>query len=310
MSKARDLANAGTALGAVTATELAYVDGVTSAIQTQLNAKQAVVSGVNDTEIGYLDGVTSAIQAQIDSKITGSSAISPTIVDAKGDIIAATAADTVARLAVGSNNTVLTADSAEATGLKWSAPAGAAPFLVQKVVNNWYGVQGGTGAGYSPVQNTTYFIPVYLNAGTYDRLRIRCSGNSGTSIDFRVGIYNSSSTTGLPTTVVLDAGLLNTESTGNYDKTISQTLTSGFYYLAVNKQGNDPYGQQYASYTNFSLNEGPSPAGVGFMNDGSWNFNNSLSFPRVASVTGAFGTVSSISSYGGNAPWIMIRLAS
>jgi hypothetical protein len=44
------------------------------------------------------------------------------LVDAKGDIIAATAADTVARVAVGANNLVLTADSAEATGLKWAAP--------------------------------------------------------------------------------------------------------------------------------------------------------------------------------------------
>ena len=51
--------------------------------------------------------------------------IQKTIVDAKGDIIAATAADTVARLAVGSNNFVLTADSAQATGLKWAAPTGA-----------------------------------------------------------------------------------------------------------------------------------------------------------------------------------------
>ena len=39
MSKARDLANAGTALTTVSATELGYVDGVTSAIQTQLNAR-------------------------------------------------------------------------------------------------------------------------------------------------------------------------------------------------------------------------------------------------------------------------------
>ena len=55
--------------------------------------------------------------------ITAASAINPTIVDAKGDIIAATAADTVARLAVGANDTVLTADSTAATGLKWAAPA-------------------------------------------------------------------------------------------------------------------------------------------------------------------------------------------
>lgn len=123
MSKARDLANAADVLDDVSATELSYVNGVTSAIQTQLNAKQAVVSGVDDTEIGYLNGVTSAIQTQIDSKIGQATAINPTIVDAKGDIIAATAADTVARLAVGTNDTVLTADSSTATGLKWATPA-------------------------------------------------------------------------------------------------------------------------------------------------------------------------------------------
>jgi hypothetical protein len=50
-----------------------------------------------------------------------SNAIQNAIVDAKGDIIAATAADTPARLAVGANDTVLTADSTAATGLKWAA---------------------------------------------------------------------------------------------------------------------------------------------------------------------------------------------
>lgn len=55
--------------------------------------------------------------------ITQATAISPTLVDAKGDIIAATAADTVARLAVGANDTVLTADSTTATGLKWATPS-------------------------------------------------------------------------------------------------------------------------------------------------------------------------------------------
>lgn len=53
-----------------------------------------------------------------------SAGIAKTIVDAKGDIIAATAADTVSRLAVGANDTVLTADSSTATGLKWATVAG------------------------------------------------------------------------------------------------------------------------------------------------------------------------------------------
>jgi len=73
MTKARDLANFGTAGATVSATELGYVDGVTSAIQTQINAKQAVVANVDDTEIGYLNGVTSAIQTQLDSKASATS---------------------------------------------------------------------------------------------------------------------------------------------------------------------------------------------------------------------------------------------
>jgi hypothetical protein len=50
-------------------------------------------------------------------------AIQNAIVDAKGDLITATAADTPARLAVGSNGQILTADSTTATGLKWATAA-------------------------------------------------------------------------------------------------------------------------------------------------------------------------------------------
>ena len=57
-------------VASVSSTELGYLDGVTSAIQTQLNSKQATISGVSDTEIGYLDGVTSAIQTQLNAKQT------------------------------------------------------------------------------------------------------------------------------------------------------------------------------------------------------------------------------------------------
>ncbi len=52
----------------------------------------------------------------------GDTAIQPTIFDAKADLLTATAADTPARLAVGTNGQVLTADSSEATGLKFATP--------------------------------------------------------------------------------------------------------------------------------------------------------------------------------------------
>jgi hypothetical protein len=48
-----------------------------------------------------------------------SAGIAKTIVDAKGDLIAATAADTVSRLAVGTNGQYLAANSSAATGLEW-----------------------------------------------------------------------------------------------------------------------------------------------------------------------------------------------
>jgi hypothetical protein len=62
-----------------------------------------------------------------------SNAIQNAIVDAKGDLIGATAADTPARLAVGTNGQVLTADSTAGTGLAWTTlTAGATVKSVRK----------------------------------------------------------------------------------------------------------------------------------------------------------------------------------
>lgn len=75
-----DAANIGS--GLVSNTEFGYLDGVTSAIQTQLDGKAAsshthnatdIGAGtVSNTEFGYLDGVTSAIQTQLDGKAASS----------------------------------------------------------------------------------------------------------------------------------------------------------------------------------------------------------------------------------------------
>lgn len=98
MTKARDLANASTALSAVSATELGYVDGVTSAIQTQLDAKLA-------------------------SSTAATTYVANSLADAKGDIFVASADNTVTRLPVGSTGDTIVVDSSTATGLRYRSAA-------------------------------------------------------------------------------------------------------------------------------------------------------------------------------------------
>jgi len=80
-----------------------------------------------------------------------------TAIDAKGDLVPGTGADTFARLAVGANDTVLTADSSTATGLKWAA-AGASGsanvagknFILNSGFNVWQ-----RGTSFSAAANTS-----------------------------------------------------------------------------------------------------------------------------------------------------------
>ena len=95
-------------------------DGAT-AIETLGDGIDASFVGLKGGTTGQVLSKTSATDlaftwvAQDDSN-----AIQNAIVDAKGDLIAATGADTPARLAVGTNGQILTADSTAATGLKWA----------------------------------------------------------------------------------------------------------------------------------------------------------------------------------------------
>jgi len=187
MSKARDLANAGTALTTVSATELGYVDGVTSAIQTQ-----------------------------IDSKIGSASAINPTIVDAKGDIIAATAADTVARLAVGANGTVLTAASGQATGLQWATPSSYNPNYV--LLNSGGTSLSGTSTSVSGISGKNdlyiYVLDMKTSSGQGYDYTFTFNGDTGANYNM-VGVRHNS----------VDAPLVRPIL--NYEDQTKGTLTAG-----------------------------------------------------------------------------------
>jgi hypothetical protein len=99
--------------------------GIQDALTSQKGAVQ--LSDSTSTTSSILAATPTAVKSAYDlantANTTANAAIAKAIVDAKGDLIAATAADTVARLAIGTNAQVLTADSAEATGMKWATPA-------------------------------------------------------------------------------------------------------------------------------------------------------------------------------------------
>ena len=101
-----------------------FADPAASGVTSVTGTAPIVSSGGTTPAISVTVGTgANTVAAGNDSRITG--AIQSTLVDAKGDLIVATTADTVARLPVGATNGhVLTVDSAEAGGMKWAAASG------------------------------------------------------------------------------------------------------------------------------------------------------------------------------------------
>jgi len=99
-----------------------------------------------------------------------------TILDAKGDLISATAADTPARLAVGSNGQILSADSTTSTGLKWITPASSGKVL--QVVQGTYATEVSSAsstyadtnlsASITPSANTSKILAMFAMSGGKD----------------------------------------------------------------------------------------------------------------------------------------------
>jgi hypothetical protein len=129
-------------------------------------------------------------------------AIQNAIVDAKGDLIAATANDTPARLAVGANGQTIVANSSASTGLAYSnnAPLGGLPALSTTTLT---GASTITVSGISNVSRLAITInEASADAGSY--ISLRFNGDSGASYGY-YGVFNSAGT-------IASAGLVNSAS--------------------------------------------------------------------------------------------------
>lgn len=142
----------GTKLGAI---NLNVMDAGIDGLYSLPNAKgDLIVATAADTldrlAVGSSDQVLVADSAQSAgvkwAAVPGLSAYVPlATVDAKGDLLVGTAADTVGRLAVGTNDYVLTADSAQATGMKWAAAASSGATVATTVAGLGAGSTGDLG---------------------------------------------------------------------------------------------------------------------------------------------------------------------
>jgi hypothetical protein len=149
------------------------------------------------------------------------------------------------------------------------------------------------------VEDQTRYTPFYVpHTATYDRISIRTASTfSGTAVA-RIGIYDGS--TGIPTTVVLDAGTVScTASNTTYSVTIAQSLSQGWYWIAVNTQ-------TVATTNAFQFNSQTNGDTVLYGAPNAFGANANPSFTETATVSGAFTTATAVTS--GNGFAVQLRL--
>ena len=143
----------------------------------------------------------------------------------------------------------------------------------------------------TPVLSETLYVPFNISeTKTFDRIAIQTGSSYVGTGAVRLGIYNNDSTTGKPSTVVLDAGTVATTAASTiYEITISQSLSAGAYWIAFNMQTAPATPRfQGASYVAGSaIGFQISTTGVLVSNAGVW---------LQSGVTGAFATAGTLTS--------------
>ena len=132
--------------------------------------------------------------------------VAKTIIDAKGDLIVGTAADTASRLAVGNSGDSIVADSAATTGLRYSATPSASNPVLNSAMQVWQ-----RGTSFSLAASTS-------NSYTADRWTVSTGANQATTISRQA----TGDTTNLPNIQYAMRVQRNSGQTGTGDITVFQ----------------------------------------------------------------------------------------
>lgn len=182
-----------------------------------------------------LDGIEAAADVTDATNVAAAGAVMVTTANAKGDLFAATADNTVTRLGVGANGHVLTADSAEATGLKWAAGSGGSTvYPIPRLTGVYRNSIAASGLTTSGVQNAIGFQHFYVPAaGTLNGIIVEVTTAAASGL-IRLGVYSITSydnpNNGL--TLVADFGTIDASTTGFKEATGSAAVSPGWYMLA------------------------------------------------------------------------------
>lgn len=202
------------------------------------------------TPIGVSDGGTGQTDAT-----EGFDSLAPTTT--KGDIIVSNGTDNI-RLAVGANDTVLTADSTQASGVKWAVAAagGGGGYATPPFEDNGTLVNGpfvcdtNTTGIVTPSDQVLYLQAIFIPSDcTLNYLTAWCStGVAGST--FRMGIYDHSGNVG-PANLVAESAELSSAASGVIDSALlSTSLTAGWYWVGMtcNVNGGSPQFRGAASF--------------------------------------------------------------